>query len=364
MKVAIAHDSITQLGGAERVVQAIHEVYPDAPVFTLIYDKKLKEHFEDWTIVSSPLQYLYDIVPKFQFMLPLIPFAVKFFDFSKFDVVISSSSVFMKGINVPKDVLHINYCHTPARFLWDHKDEYIKEEAPTLLKPILKWYLKWMQGWDYRGAQRVNKFLVNSSNIENKVKKFYKRESTILYPFVDIEYFHPTIEKEDYYLVAGRLQGYKRADLVIQLFNKLGKRLHVVGTGRAVAKLQEIAGSNIHFMGRVPDHVLRDQFSGARAYIYPQEEDFGIMPLEANATGTPVIAYGKGGALETVIDGKTGVLFEEQTEESLKAAIERFEHSTFLSEDLFEQAHKFSKERFKRELREFVERAHNEKLKG
>jgi glycosyltransferase involved in cell wall biosynthesis len=361
MKVAIAHDSITQLGGAERVVEAIHEIYPDAPVFTLVFDKKLKDHFEGWTIVSSPLQYLYNIFPKFQYYLPLIPLAVRFFDFSKYDVVISSSSVFIKGIHVPKNVLHINYCHTPARFLWDHMNEYLKEEAPKPLKHLLKFYLKWMQGWDLRAANRVDYFVSNSKNIQTKVKNFYKRDSAVIHPFVDVDYFHPTIPKEDYYLVAGRLQGYKKADLVIELFNKLDKKLHVVGTGRAVPRLKEIAGPNIQFLGRVEDHVLRDEFSGAKAYIYPQEEDFGMMPLEANACGTPVIALGKGGALETVVDGKTGVHFAEQSEASLKAAIERLEQSQFLAEDLFEQAQNFSRERFKQKMEEFVNEKYAEK---
>jgi glycosyltransferase involved in cell wall biosynthesis len=355
MRVAIAHDSLTQLGGAERVVEAIHEIYPDAPVFTLVFDQKLKEHFEGWTIVSSPLQHLYNIFPKFQYYLPLIPLAVRFFDFSKYDLVISSSSVFMKGIHVPKDVLHINYCHTPARFLWDHMDEYLKEEAPKPLKGILRLYLKWMQGWDFRGAQRVNYFIANSRNIQNKIKAFYKRDSIVIHPFVDVDYFHPTVPKEDYYLVAGRLQGYKKADLVIELFNKLGKKLHVVGTGRALPRLQSIAKPNIEFLGRVPDHVLRDEFSGAKAYIYPQEEDFGMMPLEANASGTPVIAFGKGGALETMVDGKTGVFFHEQTESGLQEAVDKLEHINFLAEDLFDNAQNFSKERFKQQVQDFVE---------
>ncbi len=364
MKVALAHDSITQLGGAERVLMALHEIYPEAPVFTLVYDQKLNEHFEDWKIISSPLQYLYNFIPRFQWLLPFIPAAVKAFDFSQFDLVISSSSIFIKAINVPKETLHINYCHTPARLLWMETDQYLKDELPAILRPLAKVYLNFMRKWDYDASARVDYFIANSKNVQQRIKQFYNRDSEIIYPFVETDKFYPSTEKENYYLIAGRLQAHKRADLVIQLFKKLGKPLHVVGTGRDLARLKNIAdgADNIEFLGRIDDELLRNEYSGAKGYIYPQEEDFGIMPLEANACGTPVIAYGSGGALETVIKDRTGVFFEQQNEQSLELALKDFEQINFSSEDLFEQAEKFSKAKFKQNIHDFVTAKQAEKL--
>lgn len=358
MKVALVHDSITQFGGAERVLQSLHRIYPDAPVFTLIYDQKLAEHFEDWVIVSSPLQFLYNFIPRFQWMLPLIPWALKQFDFSKFDLVISSSSVFVKNITVPENVLHIDYCHTPARFLWLESESYVHEEVPAILRPIVKSILSWLRKWDHQGAQRVDVFLANSKNVQDRIKKYYQRDSEILYPSIDTEFFHPTIPKEDYYLIAGRLQAHKRNDLVIKAFNDTPRRLHVVGTGRALEKLKEMAGDNIEFFGQVEDKILRDQYSGALGYIFPQEEDFGLMPIEAMACGTSVIAYGKGGALETVIENKTGVFFREHSVQSLKAGLVDFENTQFFGEDLFDQADQFSFAQFSQNLQNYVNDAY------
>ncbi len=354
MKVAIVHDSLTQFGGAERIVQALHEIYPDAPVFTLAYDKKLSEHFEGWTIISSPLQHLYNLMPRLQFFLPFIPRALKFFNFSGYDLVISSSSVFAKGIKIPRGVLHINYCHTPARFLWLESETYLREEVPAYLRPILRAYFRRMRKWDYQNAQEVDFFIANSENVRQRIKKIYNRESAVIYPFADTSFFYPNAPKENYFLLAGRMQAHKRADLAITAFNELGLPLHVAGTGRALPKLKSIAKENIGFLESVSDEILRTEYSGAKALVFPQEEDFGIMPLEANACATPVIAYGKGGALETVVDGKTGILFSEQSKESLKNAILRFEKLHFSAEDLFAQAEKFSKEKFKDRLTKFV----------
>lgn len=355
MKVAIVHDSLTQFGGAERVLQALHEVYPQAPVFTLVYDKKLAHYFEGWTIISSPLQHLYRILPRLQFLLPFIPLALRFFDFSGYDLVLSSSSVFAKGIRVPKGILHINYCHTPARFLWLESETYLHEEVPFWANPFIRAYFKWMRLWDKRSADRVNFFIANSKNVQERIKKIYGRESEIIYPFVDTSFFYPSVPKENYFLVAGRLQAHKRADLVIEAFNDLKLPLHVAGTGRALDKLKILAHDNVVFLGRVEDEILRNEYSGAQAYIYPQEEDFGMMPLEANACGTPVIAYGRGGALETVIAGKTGIFFEQQNAESLKEALVQFKQAQFDSENLFEQAENFNKQKFKEKIQEFVE---------
>ncbi|MDB4940102.1 MAG: glycosyltransferase family 4 protein [Candidatus Doudnabacteria bacterium] len=359
MKTALVHDSITQLGGAERVLEALHELYPEAPIFTLVYDQKLKEHFEGWTIVSSPLQYLYNIIPRFQWMLPFIPIALKFFDFSKFDLVISSSSVFAKNITVPKGVIHIDYCHSPARFLWSESESYVHDEVPWLLRPIVKVFLTWMRKWDYQKAQQVDFFIANSDNIQKKIKLYYKRESLVIHPCIDAEKFYPSMPKEDYFLIAARLQIHKRIDLAIEAFNQLGIALHVVGTGRDEQRLKNMANEKIVFLGRVEDPILCNEYSAAKGFIFPQDEDFGLTPLEANAAGTAVIAYKKGGALETVIENKTGIFFDKLEVESLKDAVRKFNTINFNSEDLFEQADKFSKDNFKAKFEYFV----NEKIK-
>jgi len=366
MKIALAHDSLVQLGGAERVLEAFHELYPEAPVFTLVFDKKLADRFENWQIISSPLQYLYNFIPRLQYLLPFIPTALRFFDFSQFDVVLSSSSVWMKGIKVPKGVLHINYCHTPARFLWDIDHSYIDEAVPAYLKPLkplLRFTIRRMRALDFRAAQRVDCFIANSHNVQERIKKYYNRESNVIFPYVDTDFFYPAIPKTEtgggYYLAGGRLHKHKRVDLVVDAFKKNGKELHVVGTGRAYSSLSNGAPENIVFLGKVDDEILRNEYSGARAFIYPQEEDAGIMPLESMACGTPVIAYGRGGAFESVTD-KTGLFFTEQTIESLENALKRFEEKRFLEEDLFDRALEFSKGKFQDMIYSFVEQKANE----
>lgn len=354
MKIALAHDSITQLGGAERVLEALHELYPEAPVFTLVYDQRLKDHFEGWTIVSSPLQYIYNFVPKFHWLLPFIPAALKFFDFSGFDLVISSSSVFAKNITVQKGIKHIDYCHTPARFLWSESESYVRDEVPALLRPLVKLYLSWMKKWDFNHAQQVDYFIANSANVQERIKKYYQRDSLIIHPCIDNAKFYPSAPKENYYLVASRLQKHKRIDLAVSAFNELNLPLHIIGTGRDSQRLKSMAKENVVFLDRVEDQILCNEYSGAKGFIFPQEEDFGLTPLEANATGTAVIAYKKGGAMETVIENKTGIFFDSQSVESLKEAVNRFEKMDFQSEDLFEQADKFSKDKFKEKFEYFI----------
>ena len=308
MRIALAHDSFTQLGGAERVVEALHELYPQAPVFTLVFDPKFREKYKDWDIRTSGLQTLFLSLGKFQYLLPLIPWGVDNLDFSGYDLVISSSSGFVKNIRVPKNCVHINYCHTPTRFLWSNPD-YIKQEVPVILRPAAGILLKKLKAWDFRGAQRVGKFIANSKEVQLRIKKYYNRGSEIIYPFVDVNFWHKAVPKGGYFLIAGRLQAHKKNDLIVEIFNELGLPLHVVGTGRQEAYLKSIAKSNIKLLGHISDEQLRDEYSGAKGYIFPQLEDFGLMPLEAAACGTTTLALGQGGALETVVPGVTGEFF-------------------------------------------------------
>src|SRR6266404_203212 len=278
MNIALAHDSFTQMGGAERVIEALHELFPDAPVFTLVFDPQYREKYKSWDIRTSQLQTLYLTAGKLQYLLPLIPYGVDSLNFGLFDVVISSSSGFIKNIRVPKPAIHINYCHTPTRFLWQDPD-YVKQEVPWLARPLINMVLKRMKDWDLRGAQRVSHFIANSQEVQNRINTYYHRTSTVIHPFVDTEFWKPTQSKKDYWLIAGRLQAHKKADVIVRIFNELELPLHIVGTGRQEEYLKSIAKPNISFLGKVSDEQLRDEYSGAKGYIFPQLEDFGLMPL-------------------------------------------------------------------------------------
>jgi len=428
MKIALVHDSFTQMGGAERVVDALHELFPDAPVFTLVFDIKFKEKYKDWDIRTSGLQTLYSALGKLQYLLPLIPWGVDNLDFTGYDLVISSSSSWAKNIYVPKNCRHICYCHTPTRFLWTEPD-YVKQEVPMILRPFARLFISKMKKWDYNGAQRVTKFIANSKEVQSRIKKYYNRDSEIIYPFIDTSFWHPvfpipllakegagevmsdgetslssrrhseprvhprgeeSLYRDDeilrsaalpqndavsrsYFLLAGRLQAHKQNDVIVEIFNELGLPLHVVGTGRQENYLKLIAKPNISFLGHVNDERLREEYSGAKVLIYPQLEDFGLMPLEAAACGTPTLALGRGGALETVVPGITGELFgqsvvsplmrcpENQTayesaiyKSQIKSLILSCSPQKYSLENLRAQAEKFSKAKFKQRILNFV----------
>lgn len=353
MRIALAHDSLTQMGGAERLVSAMHEMFPHAPVYTLVIDRRLKNHYQGWSIRVSWLQKIYNFFPRFQLLFPLIPLAVQSLDFSGYDVVLSSSSSFIKNITVPKSCLHINYCNTPTRFLWQDEN-YVRQEVFWPFWPLARLAVKLLKRWDYAGAQRVNVFISNSQEVQKRVKAYYKRDSEVVYPFVDLDFWRPVGEKKDYFLLAGRLQAHKNNELIVKIFNDLGLPLHVAGIGRQEAYLRSIAKPNISFLGYVSDERLREEYSGAKAFIYPQLEDFGLMPLEAAACGTPTLAYGKGGVLETVVSGVTGEFFANYDQKEIKKIILSWPLRQYKIQDLRAQAEKFSKEKFTSQLKELV----------
>lgn len=353
LKIALAHDSITQMGGAERMFKSVLEFFPTSPLFTLVFDEKFKKEFPNTEIKTTWLQQIYNFLPSFKTFLPIIPFAVKSLNFKGYDLVFSSSSGFVKNISVPKNVLHVNYCHTPTRFLWVNK-EYVNQEVFFLLRPLIKVIFFFLKKWDLKGVQRVNYFIANSKEVQKRIKIFYNRESEVLYPPVDTNFWKQTGEKQKYFLLAGRLQAHKNNEFIIRVFNDLGLPLHVVGTGRQESYLRSIAGPNIEFYGRLEDKELREQYSGALAYIYPQVEDFGLMPLEAAACGTPTLAFGHGGALETVIAGITGEFFYTYNTEEVKNIINSWNSSKYKAEVLKEHAENFSKESFKKGLENII----------
>jgi glycosyltransferase involved in cell wall biosynthesis len=357
--VVLAHDSFTQLGGAEKVMDAFHEIFPEAPVYTLVLDKKLQEKYKGWDIRTSKLQKIYNRYPRFQRLLPLIPWAVGSLKVEDCDVLLSSSSGFIKDISKPRvhngthRAPHVNYCHAPTRFLWSDSD-YVNQEVPFLLRWAAKIFLGQMRIWDYNAAQKVDKFIANSKEVQARIKKYYNRDSVVIYPPVDTEFWKPTIVKQDYFLLAGRLQAHKRNDLIVEIFNELGLPLHVVGAGRQEQYLRSIAKQNIAFYGRISDKELRDQYSGAKGFIYPQIEDAGLMPLEAAACGTATMGIAKGGTLETVIPGETGELFQDYDKEKIKELILSWDKNRYSIDTLKKQSEKFSKEKFKQQILNFL----------
>lgn len=357
MKIALAHDSFTQLGGAERVVEAFHEMYPSAPVFTLVLDKDLKSKYKDWDIRTSWLQVLYNIVPKLQWLLPFIPLAVRSLSFEGYDIVLSSSSGFIKNIKVPKKTKHINYCHTPTRFLWLDKN-YLNQEVPKFLKFLVYPVIYFMKKWDFKGAQRVTEFVSNSNEVKKRIKTLYKRDSIVIYPFIESEFWHKTTPKENYFLLVNRLQAHKNNEFVINIFNELNIPLHIVGTGRQEKFLKSIAKSNIRFLGRIDDEKLINEYSSALALIYPQNEDFGLVPLEAAMCGTATLAYGKGGALETVVEGKTGIFFNSYDSSEILKIINNWDSYKFDESALVNHAKTFNKQNFKQQILEVVNKVY------
>jgi len=356
LRVAIAVEELTQLGGAERVLDALLEIFPSATIFTLVWDKEKTQHLYDkFNVKTSFIQRMPCGVKKYKWFLPLMPLAVESLNFHGYDLVISSSSAMIKGIKTNKDQLHICYCHTPTRYLWSDVKDYLKTAPiPDIVRPIMPIVVWFLRKWDLKASKRPNHYIANAKNIKAKIKKYYNIESDVIYPPVETERFKIAKEPGDYFLFLSRLEPYKKADLVIEAFNKLDKKLKVVGSGTKKKELQELAGPNVEFTGRVSDEELDNLYSKALAFIFPPEEDFGIVPVEAMAAGRPVIAYGKGGALETVIAGKTGEFFTPQTPEALIKTVKAFNPDKFKPQEIRKHALEFDKEVFKTKIMEYI----------
>ena len=358
MRVALIHDHLTQYGGAERVLEALQAMWPDAPTYTLRYDPQaMGRSFGHKTIRTSFLEKLPFARRAFRWFLPLMPMATESYDLSDFDVVISNSSAFSKGIITSPDAIHICYCHTPTRYLWSDSGSYVDElRAPRLVKMLLPFVLHKLRGWDQLAAQRVGTFVANSETVKRRIAKYYQRDSQVIYPPVDTERFAISQEPKTYYLAGGRLVAYKRFDIVVDAFTKIGKPLKIFGSGPELADLKRRAGPNIEFVGRVSDDERARLFANAIAFINPQEEDFGITPVESMAAGRPVIAYRRGGALETVVDGETGVLFDEQSWEELADVVLRFKPEQFQPEKIRAHAERFATKNFRQSIHALVQR--------
>lgn len=354
MKTALLHYWLTNWRGGEKVLAAINELYPEADIFTHAISENMRKHFPG-KVTESFIATLPFARKVAQAYLPLMPTANRSLKLEGYDLIISSESGPIKGIRKPKDARHICYCHTPMRYVWDMYQEYY-EMAGIGGKIAMRLFTPYMRKEDLKSAEAVDTFVANSRFVADRIKRIYDREATVVYPPVEVDFFKGEYEKGDYYLLAGQLIGYKKPDLAIESCVKMGRKIVVIGNGNMRGELQKRYANNplVNFLGRVSDDELKKTYGGARALLFPGLEDFGIVPVEAQAAGTPVIAYGLGGALETVKEGETGLFFEQQTVESLINAIERFEALSFDPKVCRDHAALFAKDKFLSAFKEVV----------
>jgi len=356
-KIAVVHDYLTQRGGAERVVIAIMKTFPDADLFTSVYEPKgTFPFFKDLKINTTFLQKIYLSPLGHRTYLPLYPVAFKTLDLKGYDLIISSSSAFAKCIK-KKESLHIAYIHTPPRFLY-FEEQYLEKERFSFIKKIyLRAFLNYLKNEDTNGARNADIIIANCRNTQKKIKRIYGRDSEIIYPPIEVDNFRLAKKTEDFYLVVSRLLPHKKIDIAISAFNRLKKKLVIAGGGPAYKQLRKISSTCIEFCGVLDDEDLKELYSTCSALIFPQEEDFGIAPLECMASGRPVIAFGKGGVLETVIPDETGIFFYEQTPDAIIEAVRKFEKMNFEPEKIREQAKRFDIKVFQEKMKEIVFRA-------
>ncbi|MDI3339327.1 MAG: glycosyltransferase [Sphaerobacter sp.] len=356
-RVALVHDYLNQYGGAERVLEALHDLYPDAPVFTSIYAPDLMpQAYRSWDIRPSFMQRLPAVHQRHQVYLPLYPLAFQRLRLDGFDLILSSSSAWAKGVPTPPGALHICYCHSPMRFAWDFRRYAERERLGSGLRRLLPPLLAALRRWDVATSRRVDHFIANSTAVARRIADFWGREATVIFPPVDTDGAQPVAPSQvgDYFLLVSRLVPYKRIDIAIEAFNALRLPLKIVGEGRARPDLERIAGPTIEFLGALSDEEKYRLYARCRAAVFPAEDDFGIAQVEVQASGRPAIALAAGGALDTVIDGVTGVLFAPQTPAALIDAVRRFEQVSFSPEQIVAHAARFSRARFQREIADFV----------
>ena len=363
MKIAVVHDWLIDWAGSERVVAQILQCFPTADVFSLVdfLTPADRQRIGGKTATVTLLQRAPMARTKLHFYLPLMPFAIEQLDVSNYDLVISSSHAVAKGVITGPHQLHLSYVHSPMRYAWDLQAEYLRgKEGRGLTGWALRWILHYLRMWDSRTHYGVDAFVANSGFVAQRIRKVYGREAQVIHPPVDVARFNATEAKEDFYVCVGRLMPYKRTDLVIEAFRNFGnRRLYVLGDGPELKALQRLGSPNIQFLGYQSDQVIQDYLQRARALIFAGTEDFGIVPVEAQACGTPVVAFARGGALETVVPDLTGVLFHEQSPAALRASIEQLERLTssgaITAAACRRNAERFEEARFRREFSTFVE---------
>lgn len=356
MKVALVHDWMNQIGGAEDVLEALVELFPEAPIYTSLYAPgRMPSHWQSWDIRTNFIDGLPFSHRKQQLYFPLYPFSFEQHDLRGYDLVISNKSGFCHGVITGPETVHICYCLTPTRYVWRYHQYAEQEQLGQLTRLMLAPFLTFLRQWDRLAADRVDHFVAISQEVRRRIAKVYRRESAIIYPPVDTSRFTPCNEVEDYYLLVGRLVPYRRIDILIEAFNKMKRPLRIAGSGRDRERLETLAGPTIEFLGYVPDEDLPTLLAKCRAFMFPGEEDFGIAPLQAMAAGRPVIAYAAGGALETVAPGVTGILFAQQSVDAIINAVELFETQTWKGQDIQTHARQFDTKLFKQKLLAFVE---------
>lgn len=359
MRVAIVHYWLLSMRGGERVIEELCRLYPAADLYTHVVDPaRLSEALRERRITETWIARLPGARTHYQKYLPLMPFALEHLDLRGYDLVISSESGPAKGVITSPSATHVCYCHSPMRYVWNMYHDY-RERAGLLTRMVMPWIVPALRLWDYSSAARVDMFIANSRTTASRIWRYYRRESDIINPPVDIGRFALTAGKEDFFVHLGALVGYKRADLVVEAFNRLGHRLVVVGNGEELERVRAMASSNIEFVTDASDAAVAHYLQQARALVFAAEEDFGIVPLEAMACGTPVIAFGRGGATETVVDGVTGIFFGEQTVESITGAVDRFAEveNRFQPQVLREHAERFGAARFRQEMKRAIDSA-------
>ena len=358
LKVAIVHDWLYG-GGAEIVVEQLHLMFPDAPIYTTFATPEWRKRLDNKVVSGILGMWPFNKLHKFTGPLRILWYTSLKFD--EYDVVISSSGAEAKGIKVPSSTLHVNYCHAPTHYYWSRYDEYMTNPGLGILDPIGRFFLwllvKPLRRWDLKAAQRPTVMIANSTHIQNEIKKYYKRDSTVIFPPVYIERFKKLENrnlKRKGFVISGRQTPYKRFDLAVIACTKLGLPLTVIGAGPDQERLRKLAGRTITFLGRVPDHVVEEEFASSSALLFPGLDDFGITPVEALACGTPVIAYHAGGALDYIKPGVTGEFFEQQSVESLSKALKSFNPHNYSSAAVRAYAQKFSKEAFRKNILTFI----------
>jgi glycosyltransferase involved in cell wall biosynthesis len=356
MRVALVHDYLNQMGGAERVLLALHELYPQAPIYTSIYDPhRVDQRFRTMDIRTTFMQRIPLVRRHHQPFLPLYPFAFERMDLREYDLVVSDSSAFAKGIVTRPETLHVCYCHTPMRWAWNYQDYIERERLGRTARIVLSLYVTWLRSWDVATAARVDDFIANSPSVAARIAKYYRRECVQIPPPVDTSRYYLSDELDDAFLIVSRLVPYKRIDLAVQAFTTLGLPLHIIGSGRDQGRLRRMAGKNVTFLGGLSDDQVRHHLARCRALIFPGEEDFGLAPVEAQASGRPVIAYGAGGALASVLEGSTGMFFREQTPEALAEAVRAFRDDRFDPMVIRRHAERFDTQVFVQTFSDYLE---------
>ncbi len=362
MKVAIVTDWLTSRGGAEKVCKHLAEIYPEADIYTSIYNPKNFPEFKNRQVYTSFLNKFPFAKNKYFMYLFLMPLAFESFDLNKYDLVINSSWACSKGVITKTKTLHVAYCHNPTRYVWEGWQNYLQQfNIPQLLKLIAKPFLHKLRIWDYLASQRVDLYIANSTTVKERIQKYYQRDATVINPAVNDRKIKAQSKKQNYYLTGGRLVPYKQYELVIQAFNQNKKHLKIYGKGRLLKKLQKLnTNPNTEFLGYVSDKQHQELLENAQAFIFQQVEDFGIVAAESIQHGCPLIAFAKGGINDILQAGKNGIFFQEQSPASLNSAIEKFENMSFDVKTILESSESFRKQHFQKQIKDFIQSHLNE----